>query len=113
MKEHEHERWVSLLTAEARGEELTDDELLERAGLDQTAHDGRVDPTDEALMWRAVGHLGERPHAGEMEDEELASTVLAAARALGVDGEQRQLVTAGRDAGPAGSGGRPIPGQSR
>ena len=96
MKEHDHERWVSLLTAEARGEELTPDELHERAGLDETADDGRVDPADEALLWRAVGHLGERPHHAEMADEELGTSVLAAARALGLsESTQTHEVVAG------------------
>lgn len=71
----DHERWVSLSAAHARGEELTRDELDFVDAWSQLEDREGV----EASLWRAVGRLGDEPLSGERPDADLRAAVLSAA----------------------------------
>lgn len=99
----DHERWVSLSAAHARGEELTDDEL------DFVEAWSRVEDIDgvEASLWRAIGRLGDDPLPGERADHDLHAAVLSAA--IDLDDERTDAAPRLPSTTPAASAPRPQP----
>lgn len=67
-------RWVSAVTAQARGEALAPEEREFKAAIEA----GSPELHEEVDFWRAVAHQGESSRSGEMSDEDLAASVLAA-----------------------------------
>ncbi len=67
-------RWASAVTAQARGEALEPEEREFKAAIEA----GNPELEEELDFWRAVAHEGESGLAGEMSDDDLAASVLAA-----------------------------------
>lgn len=70
----DHERWVTLSAAQARGEELTRDE---RGFIESWSSLEDADDV-EGSAWRAIGRLGDDPLPGERSDTALVQAVLSA-----------------------------------